>query len=101
MSPLDVPQAFSHFSYIHSGRKALVCDLQGVYEEAARPGPRFDLTDPVIHYSSSRGRSRVYGRTDRGRAGIHRFFETHCCNDLCRLLRLDRAGLPAGAAGPG
>merc|ERR1712203_573358 len=26
----DIPQAFSHFTYRHTNRKCLVCDLQGV-----------------------------------------------------------------------
>jgi hypothetical protein len=46
----EVPQAFSHFSYDNSGGKTLVCDLQGVWN--AFDG--FVLTDPVIHYVSSR-----------------------------------------------
>lgn len=29
----EVAQAFSHFSYIHSGKKMLICDLQGVYDK--------------------------------------------------------------------
>jgi hypothetical protein len=29
----DVAQAFSHFSYVYSGKKMLVCDLQGVYDQ--------------------------------------------------------------------
>jgi len=28
----DVAQAFSHFSYVYSGKKMLICDLQGVYD---------------------------------------------------------------------
>lgn len=46
----EVPQAFSHFSYDHSGGKTLVCDLQGVWNAV----DGFVLTDPVIHYVSSR-----------------------------------------------
>ena len=29
----EVAQAFSHFSYFATGRKRLICDLQGVYNE--------------------------------------------------------------------
>ena len=61
--------------------------------------PRYELTDPVIHYASRRGRRSVFGRTDRGKGGMHRFFETHRCNALCRLLRLDRQR-SAGEPGP-
>mmetsp|Transcript_1147 Transcript_1147/g.2962 ORF Transcript_1147/g.2962 Transcript_1147/m.2962 type:complete len:93 (+) Transcript_1147:1645-1923(+) len=43
----EVAQAFSHFSYIHSGRKALICDLQGTH---VRRESMLYFTDPVIHY---------------------------------------------------
>ena len=29
----DVPQAFSHWSYVYTKRELLVCDLQGVHEK--------------------------------------------------------------------
>ena len=85
----DVPQAFSHFTYRHTGRKNLVCDLQGVFNKFASP-PLFELTDPVIHYSSSRGRKMVNGRSDRGKKGMQQFFNSHKCNPLCNLLKLGR-----------
>ncbi len=47
----------------------------------------FELTDPVIHYKSTKGRRGVYGRTDRGEKGISDFFRTHQCNELCRMLK--------------
>lgn len=83
------PQAFSHFSYCQTRRKMLVCDLQGVLSRSAAGEDRagvFDLTDPVIHYKSKTGRHQVYGRTDLGRQGMDKFFHTHRCNDVCRLL---------------
>ena len=83
----DIPQAFSHFTHRYTKRKKMVCDLQGVLNKSASP-PVFELTDPVIHYASTRGRKNVYGRTDRGKKGMNEFFCTHQCNDLCRLLRL-------------
>ena len=82
-------QAFSHFTYWHTRRKMLVCDLQGVLNITAADEGRagaFELTDPVIHYRSDTGRQQVYGKTDLGVRGIHAFFETHKCNDVCRLL---------------
>ena len=82
----DIPQAFSHFTYRCSRREMLVCDLQGVLDEAASP-PLFELTDPVIHYASRSGRQNVYGRTDRGKKGINSFLKTHVCSDLCRALQ--------------
>eukprot|EP00241_Pyramimonas_parkeae_P004104 CAMPEP_0114246224 /NCGR_PEP_ID=MMETSP0058-20121206/12339_1 /TAXON_ID=36894 /ORGANISM="Pyramimonas parkeae, CCMP726" /LENGTH=673 /DNA_ID=CAMNT_0001359377 /DNA_START=223 /DNA_END=2241 /DNA_ORIENTATION=- len=82
----DIPQAFTHFTYRHSQRKMLVCDLQGVLDKNSTP-PLFELTDPVIHYRSYHGRKHVYGRTDQGLKGMHSFFKTHKCSELCRALR--------------
>lgn len=86
-------QAFSHFTYRHTRRKMLVCDLQGVLNTAAADEGRagvFELTDPVIHYRSDTGRKQVYGKTDLGSRGVNAFFETHKCNDVCRLLGFRR-----------
>jgi len=83
----DVPQAYSHFTYLISRRKFLVCDLQGVLNTDVRP-PVFELTDPAIHYSEMTSR-KDYGRTDRGEHGIEDFFKTHTCSNLCHML-LDR-----------
>lgn len=82
----EVAQAFSHFTYLESCRKRLVCDLQGVYDEKAN---LLKFSDPVIHYYNSNrlDRRNVHGRTDRGRKGNVMFFETHHehCGHLCRL----------------
>ncbi|CAB1117393.1 unnamed protein product [Ectocarpus sp. CCAP 1310/34] len=89
--PESYVQAFSHFSYRKSHRKMLVCDLQGVQSTSSTHEDRagvFELTDPVIHYRSTSGRRQVYGRTDLGKRGIRKFFGTHQCNDVCRLLGL-------------
>ncbi|CBN76804.1 conserved unknown protein [Ectocarpus siliculosus] len=89
--PESYVQAFSHFSYRKSRRKMLVCDLQGVQSTSCIHEDRagvFELTDPVIHYRSASGRRQVYGRTDLGKKGMRKFFETHQCNDVCRLLGL-------------
>ena len=90
-SPSEVAQAFSHFSYIDSYRRRLVCDLQGVYDQDENV---LLFSDPVIHYHHPDGehlgdhRRNRYGRTDRGRAGIAMFFDTHheFCGHLCRLV---------------
>ncbi|CAN0552922.1 unnamed protein product, partial [Ectocarpus sp. 12 AP-2014] len=89
--PESYVQAFSHFSYRKSRRKMLVCDLQGVQSTSTIHEDRagvFELTDPVIHYRSTSGRRQVYGRTDLGKRGMRKFFGTHQCNDVCRLLGL-------------
>ena len=47
------------------------------------------LTDPVIHYVSSRGgRRHRNGATDKGAHGVLNFFKTHKCGALCRRLGL-------------
>lgn len=87
-------QAFSHFSYRYSKRSMLICDLQGVLSADVEGRKKdecegvFELTDPVIHYKSRSGRRHVYGKTDFGKKGMHKFFETHLCNDVCVLLGL-------------
>jgi len=80
----DIPQAFSHFSYIFSKRKFLICDLQGVLDTDSDE-PLFELTDPVIHYSDMTDRAD-YGRTDRGQQGIDDFFRSHKCSPLCHMM---------------
>lgn len=81
----EIPQAFSHFTYRYTRRRLLVCDLQGVLSDRSSP-PQFELTDPVIHFKSRRGKRRMFGRTDRGRKGIDDFFRTHECGPLCRMI---------------
>jgi hypothetical protein len=85
-TPFEVAQAFSHYTYLATGKKRLVCDLQGVYDEKRN---ELKLSDPVIHYYNQfrSDRRLVHGRTDRGRKGIAMFFETHknYCGQLCRL----------------
>jgi hypothetical protein len=86
-TPHEVAQAFSHFSYWATGRKRLVCDLQGVYDDAMN---ELRLSDPVIHYynPNKRERSHVHGRTDKGHKGMRMFFDTHkdYCGTLCKLV---------------
>ena len=71
----NTPQAFSHFSYEKSGRKLLICDIQGVG----------DLwTDPQIHSTNL----DAYGKGNLGQEGIDKFLESHKCNEICRWLKL-------------
>lgn len=72
------PQAFSHWTWVHSGGKILVCDIQGVGDL---------YTDPQIH-SNAGHQNFLYGRGDMGIDGINQFFATHRCNGLCRSLGL-------------
>jgi len=76
----DVPQTFSHWSYVYTKGELLVCDLQG-----ALGSKEFSLTDPAIN-SNIKGR---FGKTDMGRKGQARFFKTHKCTSFCRVLKIE------------
>lgn len=84
-TPDDVAQAFSHFSYIATGRKRLICDIQGVFDEDSN---RLMISDPAIHYFNPRkeDRRQVHGRSDLGLRGVQRFFQSHQCSKLCSLV---------------
>ena len=78
--------AFSHFTWVESKQRLLVCDLQGV-EMDAEPESRQTLllTDPAIHCPTRSD----FGATNRKAAGITDFFSTHVCSATCIALRLD------------
>jgi Alpha-kinase family len=91
ISPHDVIQAFSHFSFERSKKNLMVVDLQGILQTSNDDGRQeFVLTDPAIH--SNRKAVRLsnlnLGRTDRGDKGISSFFKSHVCGEACRLLDL-------------
>ena len=104
VTPDEVAQAFSHFSYVHGGRAVLICDLQGVLvnkmDDSTESGYRkvLQLTDPAIHYhhtsqdaedynsGGTRKPKARYGCTDRGEKGMEEFLATHVCNGLCPLV---------------
>ena len=87
--PSDYLQAFTHFTYLYTNKKVMVCDLQGVYNTDLTP-PTFELSDPAIHYASETGRQMVFGRTDKGKEGIQLFFNTHKCSSICKFLQLSK-----------
>lgn len=81
-SPTPVFQAFSHFTFEHSGHKMIVVDIQGVG----------DLwTDPQIHTYDG----KAYGDGNLGVRGFALFFHTHRCNPLCTALGLAQFDLYA------
>ncbi|VEU40426.1 unnamed protein product [Pseudo-nitzschia multistriata] len=88
LKPSDYLQAFSHFTYLFTNRKVLVCDLQGVYNTEMKP-PTFELSDPAIHYRSNKGRA-IFGRTDKGQKGIQLFFNSHKCTGICKIMQLSQ-----------
>lgn len=73
-----VAQAFSHFSYEKSNQQELIVDIQG-----CGGSKKCVYTDPALHSVTN-----VYGKSDRGPAGMQKFFRTHKCNFICRGLGL-------------
>lgn len=73
--PTATAQAFSHFSWEHSGAQVLICDIQGVENR---------FTDPQIHTMSGKG----FGLGNLGQTGIRAFLLRHTCTDLCRAVGL-------------
>lgn len=71
----NTPQAFSHFTYCHSGGKLLICDIQGVDDK---------YTDPQIHSRDGKG----FGKGNLGYEGMLKFFHSHRCNSICKFLNL-------------
>jgi hypothetical protein len=86
-APFISAEAFTHLTYRFTRGRVMVCDLQGVFNTDIIP-PTFELTDPAIHYTSSKGRRMVYGRTDKGRSGTKAFFASHHCTKICKILHL-------------
>jgi hypothetical protein len=88
LQPEDFLHAFSHFTYVRSGGRFMVVDLQGAFQIAPDGKKTFLLTDPAIHYKfkdKRDSRRKDFGRTNLGRKGMRAFFETHKCNVICRL----------------
>ena len=78
----DVLQAFSHYTWVKSGKTLLVCDLQGYKVDRHN---KMLLTDPAIH---SRGSAGKYGSMDGGIDGVRMFFQTHSCSSVCSKMSL-------------
>ncbi len=73
-------QAFSHYTWVTTSKKLVVCDLQGLTNAIGT-----FLIDPVIH-------SKEYwkfGKTNLGPKGIRRFFQSHICNRICKEMGLE------------
>jgi len=77
-------ETFSHFTWQYSGGNMQVTDLQGVNCSV--------LTDPQIHCA----KEDAFSRGNLGKRGMDNFFLSHCCNDLCRKLRLKQSPMQPG-----
>jgi hypothetical protein len=78
--------AFSHFSYVHSGKHLMVCDLQGSMTRDRNGKKTLLLTDPAIN-SVDKPR---FGKTNMGERGFEAFFKRHKPenNPFCQALKL-------------
>jgi hypothetical protein len=74
-------QAFSHWTYHISSGRLMVVDLQGVKVDRA-----YLLTDPALHCDDLLRFRET--RTNLGVKGMHQFFRTHVCSDVCSKLNL-------------
>ncbi|KAK3248153.1 hypothetical protein CYMTET_42375 [Cymbomonas tetramitiformis] len=72
----DLPQAFSHFSFVDSQGQTMICDIQGW-------GTTY--TDPQVLT-----RDKKFGPADLGSTGMDKFFSTHRCGHFCKLLGLPK-----------
>eukprot|EP00928_Gymnodinium_smaydae_P072882 TRINITY_DN5616_c0_g1_i1.p1 TRINITY_DN5616_c0_g1~~TRINITY_DN5616_c0_g1_i1.p1 ORF type:complete len:661 (+),score=80.82 TRINITY_DN5616_c0_g1_i1:87-2069(+) len=75
--PVDVMNeaaAFSHFTFEHSAGGVIAVDIQGVGRS---------WTDPQLH-----SKKKKYGLGDLGTIGMQKFFASHRCNAICKLLKL-------------
>ena len=76
-------QAFSHYSWVKSGKNLVICDLQGVVQDQ-----KIILTDPAIHCRVYEKFQPNHGGSNLGSPGIELFFKSHKCNDVCLKMKL-------------
>ncbi|CAJ1335870.1 unnamed protein product [Effrenium voratum] len=76
------PQAFSYFTFVKSGRRLMIVDIQGVVDL---------YTDPVIHFLPSKVSGKLAGadmELNFGIRGFALFLWSHRRNDVDQLLKL-------------
>merc|ERR1712083_583809 len=66
--------AFSHYTFEQSRGEQIVVDIQGVGRK---------WTDPQVHSKEKR-----FGPADLGVDGMKKFFRSHVCSKICKLLKL-------------
>jgi len=93
----EAVQAFSHFTYMASGGKLIVADLQGVARDA-----EMLLTDPQVLSLAVE-----FGPGDLGSSGLRSCLAAHRCGPTCKKLGLQPVNAkaldsiaPAGRATP-
>lgn len=71
------PQILSHYSWVKTRGRLLLCDLQGVRKNENKT--KYIITDPAIHSID-----KTYGSTDLGIVGMLLFFSNHLCTNECK-----------------
>lgn len=84
------PQALSHFSFVESKNAYLLTDVQGWQLDRCH----YILTDPALHTNDRQRVPAIPGGSDLGYKGMQRFFQVHCCNEICKLLGLHKEHIP-------
>jgi hypothetical protein len=79
-----LPDALSHWTWVHSQGDYLLCDLQGV--RTSGRDACYVFTDPAIITK----KPRAYGDADLGTRGISNWFANHTCNALCHRIGIDK-----------
>ncbi|CAL1145541.1 unnamed protein product [Cladocopium goreaui] len=87
----NLPGAFSHWTWVESNGKHLICDLQG---HRGLPGgtKTTDGSSNYYAFSDPAVLSKVsgsYGPADLGEEGQKTWFSHHVCNDFCKSLGLE------------
>ena len=90
----DVLLAFSHWTWVYTKRKELVYDHAGCKSAGRKRRRRRRRRRGGVQahgfLHSQHGGGRVYGEADLGREGAMLFLATNDCNELCKLLGIDR-----------
>lgn len=73
-----IASAFSHWTWAETGGKMLICDLQGVMQDDGS----WLLTDPAVLTP----KVGTFGPTDLGLPGMHAFWFSHKCSEMCEHL---------------
>ncbi|KIJ07093.1 hypothetical protein PAXINDRAFT_164631 [Paxillus involutus ATCC 200175] len=71
--------AYIHHALLDSGTTVLLSDLQGIIA----PNGSIKLFDPQAHTIN-----KSSGHWDKGASQIRIYLKEHCCNSVCRALRL-------------
>jgi len=82
----EVVQAFSHWTHVVTGSVLMVVNCKGVLNKDRNC---FQLTAPTIHSVGSTKCNYDGCGCNHGEVGFGRFYATHICNSVCKLLNIE------------